>query len=85
MARSRIKVKVSLLGVRALMQSEGAQKAVTELAEATADACNSESSWGGYFHAATTDDTRARAKVWSADNRNDEARDQRLVRNLGGS
>lgn len=85
MAKSRIKVKVNRAGVQALMKSDGALAKVKELGQATADACNSESSWGGYFTSASVDGDRARATVWSADNRNDEARDQRLVRNLGGS
>lgn len=52
-------------------------------AEAVAAACNAESSWGGYASAAAIHSDRARGTVWSYDNRNDEARDNRLVRNLG--
>lgn len=82
MARSRIRVKVRRAGVRELMTSEAALELIKGKAEAVAEACNSQSSWGGYFSAASADASRARAKVWSADRRNDEARDQRLVRNL---
>lgn len=55
---------------------------VKEKAGSIAEACNSQSSWGGYFSSANTTGERARGHVWSADNRNDEARDQRMVRNL---
>lgn len=55
---------------------------VKDKGEAVAEACNADSSWGGYFTAASNDGTRARARVWSADNRNDESRDQRMLRNL---
>jgi len=49
-------------------------------AQAIADACNADSTWGGY-HAAAGSDGKS-AQVWSADARNDEARDQRLIRFL---
>ena len=48
-------------------------------AAAIADACNSDSSWGGYDSALGDD---GKARVWSADGRDDEARDQRLIRHL---
>lgn len=54
---------------------------IMERAEAIADACNEESAWGGYeFDDASGEWPRAR--VWSADSRADEARDNRLIRNL---
>lgn len=56
--------------------------AVSEKVDSIAAACNADSSWGGYFSAASSTNGRARGRVWSADNRNDEHRDQRLVRNL---
>lgn len=49
-------------------------------AQAIADACNADSTWGGY-HADVGRDGKS-AQVWSADARNDEARDQRLLRFL---
>lgn len=100
----RIRVKIKRSGIQELMTSEGATELVTSKAAAIAQACNSQSTWGGYFSSGGNglDGTsvgkdgrrrgaggrfvggglRARAKVWSADRRNDEARDQRLVRNL---
>lgn len=71
-----------------LMAGPEAEAMLEQRARAIADACNSDSSWGGYFYAVTKDGVRARARIWSADDRNDEARDQRLIRNLdagGGS
>jgi hypothetical protein len=73
-------------------------------AKAITEACNAESSWGGYASSATNGlegttvdkngrrrgaggrfvsrGLRARATVWSFDNRVDEARDNRMIRNL---
>ena len=49
-------------------------------AEQIADACNAESSWGGY-HADT--DTPGIARVWADSKASvDAARSQRLIRNL---
>lgn len=83
--RSRIRVKVHRDGIVGAMTSDEALANIAARGEAVADACNTESSWGGYFTAARVDGIRARATVWSADNRNDEARDQRLVRNMDAS
>lgn len=52
-------------------------------AAAIAEACNAESSWGGYFSEVDLGDPdHPVARVWSADARDDEARDQRILRNL---
>lgn len=51
-------------------------------AKAIEDACNSQSSWGGYASAVSVNSDRVRGRVWSYDDRNDEARDNRLVHNL---
>lgn len=51
--------------------------------KAIEEACNSASSWGGYHSAAgIRPGGTAAGTVWSADNRNDEGRDNRLVKNL---
>ncbi len=78
----RAKLKFNPAAFDEILGGSEALEMVRSKGEAIAEACNSDSSWGGYFSAATTDGDRARARVWSADNRNDEARDQRLVRNL---
>lgn len=82
MGRSKIRVKINRAGIKALMRSDGALAAVAVKGEAIAAACNEQSSWGGYYSAAAVGPDRARARVWSADNRNDEARDNRLMKNL---
>lgn len=55
---------------------------VEEAAESIAEACNAESSWGGYDSAASNDGYTATGRVWEFDNREDEARNNRLIRNL---
>lgn len=50
--------------------------------KAIEDACNAQSSWGGYHSAVSVNNDRIRGRVWSADRRNDEARDNRLLHNL---
>lgn len=69
-------------GLEALVKSEEGLAIVAAKAEAIAAACNAESSWGGYASSARIDSDRARAHVWSFDNRVDEARDNRILRNL---
>lgn len=59
---------------------DAAGELLVERAEAIAQACNDDSTWGGYH--AVVDEDRQSARVYSADGRNDEARDQRLLRNL---
>jgi hypothetical protein len=69
-------------GLRAIDCSPEALALVEAKVEAIAKACNEESSWGGYASAASIDDDRVRGRVWSYDNRVDEARDQRMIKNL---
>lgn len=54
-------------------------------AAAIASACNGESSWGGYESDAEVTSIGAIAVVWSIGEHDDEARQQRLVRNLGAA
>ena len=55
-----------------------------ERAKKIADACNMQSTWGGYYSAAVVRGDRARARVWSIGPKaaEDNARNQRLIRNL---
>lgn len=87
MARG-VRIKFNAQAFPELMAGPEAEAMLEQRARAIADACNSDSSWGGYFYAVTRGKVRARARIWSADDRNDEPRDQRLIRNLdagGGS
>ena len=85
---ARVRVKINRDAIRELMASEPMQNIVTEKAEAVADACNAQSSWGGYAFAPQkegADDVRARARVWSyarQDRRGQTERVKRMIRNL---
>ena len=60
-------------------------KAVADLARrvgAVEDACNSQSSWGGYRSEVEEWPDGPVGRVWSIDEASDEARQQRLIRNL---
>lgn len=77
---AKMKVVVHRKAVRELMCDHSLLEGK---AEAVRDACIADSTWGGYAASPVTDDgTRARSRVWSFDDRNDEARDNRMVKNL---
>lgn len=80
-AKPRVRVVVDKSAVEQLTNGDEAKSDVERRAEAIADACNGESEWGGYYSAAI-DGNEAGANVWSSDNRNDDARDQRMIRNM---
>lgn len=50
--------------------------------DAVAAACNADSSWGGYHADTDVVGGRAHGTVWNGDGRNDEPRDQRMLRKL---
>jgi len=79
---AKVRLEFNREALRQIMSGPEARALVNGMADATRDACNAESSWGGYESADASDDIRARARVWSYDNRNDEARDNRMIRNL---
>lgn len=56
---------------------------ISQRVAAIAEACNAESTWGGYKSAAEVTDIGAMGVVWSIGDHDDEARRNRLVRNLG--
>lgn len=56
---------------------------LAEKGAAIAAACNAESSWGGYESDAEVTEIGAMAVVWTIGEHDDEARQNRLVRNLG--
>lgn len=56
---------------------------ITRRAAAIRDACNAESSWGGYESGPESENRRASANVWTIGlGRADNARSNRMVRNL---
>jgi hypothetical protein len=81
MARG-VRIRFKKQGFPAIMAGPEAQEMLDRRARAITAACNNDSTWGGYHYAVSRDAVRARARIWSADARNDEARDQRLIRNL---
>lgn len=83
MARSKVKLKWhGGKGLAELVTSPELLPLVKEKVDAIAAACNEESSWGGYSSAASIDGDRVRGRVWSYDDRDDEARDNRMLRHL---
>lgn len=80
MAKSKVRYEIHDPAIVELMTSQKAQDLVNEKARALADACNAQSSWGGYDWEPGESSIRARARVWSINS--SEAREQRLLRNL---
>lgn len=74
-----VKIVFNSAGFKALEKL--AQQSLGDRARAIADACNAESSWGGYESDVSHDGRTA--QVWSADGpHNDESRSQRLLKNV---
>lgn len=72
--------------IRQILNSSRMRDAVEEAAERVKDACNGESSWGGYESGMEeTNRKRAAANVWTIDTRaaREEARHNRMLRNIG--
>lgn len=71
------------INLDAISQLRGDPGILAGRGEAIAAACNAESQWGGY-HATPVefDGHTSFQRVYAADGRNDEARDNRLIKNL---
>lgn len=83
MARSKVtKVVVHSDASDALLNSEAVAEMLADMASAIEAACNTDSSWGGYASAVETSGDRPVGRVWSIGRHDDEARRQRLIRNL---
>ena len=78
------KVKFKNGAIRKLMADPAVVADLERRAKAVADACNVQSSWGGYHSAVSTEGNRPRARVWSVGPKADEdnARNQRMLRNM---
>jgi hypothetical protein len=76
----KLRVEVNSQGAAAILNSPAVAADLLRRAHAIADASNAESEWGGY-NAEDASGKRARAKVW-CENAADEARQQRLIKNL---
>lgn len=79
---SSVRVVMNPEGVKKVLNDPRIQKALEERAAAIAKACNAESSWGGYESGPVEEKDTARANVWTIGDHDDEARQQRLVKNL---
>lgn len=78
------KLKFNNRAIAKLMEDPQVVADLEKRAAAVRDACNSQSTWGGYYSAVSTEGNRPRARVWSVGPKADEdnARNQRLIRNL---
>lgn len=80
-----MRVKHHAKGYKALMLSPGAWADVGQRAQSIADACNAQSSWGGYRSGVEKGNKRrASANVWSISKNADidNARNNRMIRAL---
>lgn len=76
-----MKIVIHDAGLAEIRRLAGAE--LEARAAAIAAACNAESSWGGYFSELDLGNPDFPvARVWSADDRGDESRDQRILRFL---
>lgn len=81
---ARVRVRLNHAGIRAAMGTPKLREEIANRAEAIAEACNAQSSWGGYESGEETQNWRASANVWTIDDRGaqDNARAQRMLRNV---
>lgn len=81
----KVRVKINHNGISELMRGPKAEALIENKTRAVVDACNAQSSWGGYGSATEDDGTRARGRVWSyarQDRKGQTERVQRMIRNL---
>ncbi|HEY4268414.1 MAG TPA: hypothetical protein VGM94_09510 [Galbitalea sp.] len=79
---AKVRLKWNQPAFVAIDTAPKALELVRSKVDAIAAACNEQSSWGGYASGAAIHPDRVRGTVWSFDNRVDEARDNRMIRNL---
>lgn len=84
MAAGKARININHKGARQVLTAPGVKAFLLAKAARVADACNAESSWGGYDYADASGVTRARAVVYSTGRNDSEARTNRLSRNLHG-
>jgi hypothetical protein len=79
---SSVKVVIHEAAVRELLTSAAVQSDLERRGAGIAAACNADSTWGGYESGPVPGDPTAKVNVWSIGADDDEARRNRLVRNL---
>lgn len=75
------RIVINEAAVKALMHEP--VDMIRDRVAAIAEACNADSSWGGYDSDAEVTEQGAMGIVWSIGENDDEARENRMVRNLG--
>ena len=80
----RIKVEVQRGAIERLLNSPGVLGRTQESTQSIADACNAQSSWGGYKYELDTDYKAPVGRVWSYGRSDHPGTDRamRMVRNL---
>lgn len=80
---ANVRLTVNRAAIKAMLTSPAVRADIARRAEAVAEACNRDSSWGGY-QASHGGRSRARSAVWTIEPEAvaDNARNQRLIRNL---
>ncbi|MFT4081186.1 MAG: hypothetical protein QM638_01240 [Nocardioides sp.] len=73
-------LKFDEAAIKKLLSSEEVQDDLNRRGQAIADACNADSSWGGYESGPVDGAEVASVNVWSIGENDDEARRQRLIR-----
>jgi hypothetical protein len=81
---AKMRVKINPGPTRTLLTSSELKADFQRRGEAIKQACDGESSWGGYYTATTTEGDRVSTKVWSVSSNLGENhnRHQRMIRNL---
>lgn len=80
---ARLRVDMNAEAIRDVMSGGAARALIDGRAAAVADACNNQSSWGGYAWADASTGVRANAKVWSYGRNDSITRKNRLIANIG--
>lgn len=78
----RVRVVIHEAARKQLLKSSSVQDDLNARGQAIADACNAQSSWGGYKSGPSAGSDTAKTNVWSIGDHDDEARQQRLPRNM---
>lgn len=80
----QIRVRLSESGIREAMGAAKLRQEIETRAAAIRDACNAQSSWGGYKSGPESENWRASANVWTIDagGTQTEARANRMLRNV---
>lgn len=82
MASRRAKVVIVNEAFERLVKDPKLVEDIARRTKAIEDACNTQSEWGGYASSVSTEGKRVHGRVYSYGSHDDEARQNRMVRNL---